>query len=197
MIPEFDPAEHAYRFGDKPVPGVTSVIRSALGDPFERVAAPVLELARQRGSAVHRACELDDEDRLDEESLDPRIVPYVQAWRRFRREFAFDVLFAEQPLYSLVSGCAGTPDVVAESRGEVLVIDRKTGLPGIAAALQTAAYAEIVADHLCLTSPTSPRRFALRMLATGRYQFHEYTAPSDWRDFLACLAVHRLKGRIH
>lgn len=193
----FDPAEHAYTWRGKPVPGVTSVIRGSLGDPFERVARDVLEHARQRGSAVHKACELDDEGRLDEATVDPRIVPYVEAWRKFRREYRFEVLFAERPLYSAISGFAGTPDLVGRLLdGAILVIDRKTGLPGPAAALQTAAYAELAAYELHLDSPTAPRRFALRMLPSGKYQFHEYTQPGDWRDFLACLVVHRLKGRL-
>lgn len=192
----FDAAAHAYAWSGRPVPSVTSIIRSVLGDPFERVAAPVLEHARQRGSAVHKACELDDEGRLDESTVDRRIVPYVEAWREFRREFPFTVLFAETPLYSMVNGFAGTPDVAAQlDDGSVICIDRKTGLPGIGAALQTAAYSELIADKLSLASPLAVGRFALRMLPTGRYRFDEYSNPRDWREFLACLTVYRLRER--
>lgn len=189
---EFDPVEHAYRWQGRRVPGVTTIIRGALGDPFERVAANVLEHARQRGQAVHKACELDDAGDLDESTVDARIVPYVEAWRAFRREFKFEVLCAERPLYSPTYGYAGTPDVVARlADGSLCIIDRKTGLPGPAAAMQTAAYA-VLADR----AATNVGRFALRMLPTGKYRFDEYSNPADWRDFYACLAVHRLKERI-
>jgi hypothetical protein len=192
---EFDPVEHAYRWQGKPVPGVTTIIRGALGDPFEHVAAPVLERARQRGSAVHKACELDDAGCLDEATVDARIVPYVEAWRKFRREFGFRVQFAERPLYHAVHGYAGTPDCAIElACGLPAIVDRKTGLPGPAAALQTAAYAELA--YWLDAPPRQVRRFALRMLPNGRYQMHEYTNPGDFRDFLACLAVHRLKERL-
>lgn len=192
---EFEPVAHEYRWQSRPVPSVTTIIRGALGDPFERVAAPILERARQRGNAVHKACELDDAGTLDEATVDPQIAAYVEAWRAFRREFKFRVLFSERPLYSEQYGYAGTPDVVAElDDGSTLVIDRKTGLPGPAAALQTAAYAEFIEQEL--KRCTNPARFALRMLPSGKYRFDEYSNRSDWRDFLACLAVHRLKERI-
>lgn len=192
---EFDPVAHAYRWQGRPVPGVTTIIRGALGDPFERVAANVLEHARQRGQAVHKACELDDAGDLDETTVDVRIWPYVAAWRAFRREFRFRVIFAERPLFSDVHGYAGTPDcAIALPDGAHAVVDRKTGLPGPAAALQTAAYAHLIDATFGAADPM--RRFALRMLPTGKYRFDEYTNPRDWPDFLGCLAVHRLKERI-
>lgn len=192
---EFDAPSHVYRFNGREVPSVTTIIRSALGDPFERVAARVLEFARQRGTAVHRACELDDAGQLDESTVDERIWPYVDAWRTFRRQFKFHVLFAERPLYLDRYGIAGTPDVAIMLPSEdIAVVDRKTGLPGAAAALQTAAYAELITDVYATRKP--PRRFSLRMRPTGRYTFDEYTSPRDWPDFLACLTVHRLKERI-
>lgn len=191
---EFDPVQHVYRVAGGVVPGVTTVIRGALGDPFERVAAPILERARQRGNAVHKACELDDAGMLDESSVDPKIAAYVDAWRAFRREFAFRVLFAERPLYSALYGYAGTPDVVGVFEdSSVIVIDRKTGLPGPAAALQTAAYAALVAEA---TPCAVPARFALRMLPSGKYRMDEYSGVADWRDFLSCLNVHRLRERL-
>lgn len=192
----FDEAAHAYQWKGATVPGVTTIIRGALGNPFERVAAEVLERARQRGSAVHKACELDDAGTLDESSVDVRIVPYVEAWRKFRRQFAFRVIFAEKPLYSTAHGYAGTPDCAIEfDDGGCAVLDRKTGLPGPAAALQTAAYANLVEAENGRFD-FNARRFALRMLPTGKYALHEYTSPGDFRDFLACLVVRRLQERI-
>lgn len=188
---EFHSDGHRYTWCGRPVPSVTTVIRTALGDPFERVAATVLELARQRGKAVHKACELDDAGELDETTVDARIVPYIDAWRRFRKEFPFTVLEAEKERYNAQHGYAGTPDcLIAFGRRDIAVVDRKTGLPGIGAALQTAAYARFWLNG------DSMRRFALRMMPTGKYQFTEYKDPGDWRDFLACLAVHRLKERL-
>jgi hypothetical protein len=196
---DFEPLEHVYRVAGARKRNVTGIIRDALGNPFERVAPGVLEAARQRGTAVHRACELDDAGNLVEDSLDPRIVPYVQGWREFRRHFRFEVLFAELPLFLPLYDLAGTPDCVVQFDDERFgVIDRKTGLPGPAAALQTAAYAELARPLLVpiheIRVPI--RRFALQMLPTGRPRLHEYDSPRDWPDFLACLTVLRLKERL-
>lgn len=192
---EFDPIEHRYTWEGRAVPSVTWILRSALGNPFERVAAELLEFARQRGIAVHRACELDDAGRLDEASVDPRILPYVEAWRVFRQQFLFEVLFAERPLYHRANRYAGTPDcVVRFPDGRRGVVDRKTGFPGPLAALQTAGYVNLCHAEFGMDADQM-RRFALRMLPTGRYRLEEYTAPGDLRDFLACLAVYRLKER--
>lgn len=197
---EFDPVGHAYTLDGQRVPSVTQVIRSALGDPFEHVARDILAFAQQRGRAVHRACELDDDGELDESTVDPRIAAYVEAWREFRRAFRFEVLFAECPLCAALHGFAGTPDcVIRFDDGALGVLDRKTGLPGVAAALQTAAYAELArieVEQWGGPPRAEIRRYALRMLPTGRYQLHPYTSPRDWPDFLACLTTLRLKERI-
>lgn len=69
------------------------------------------EEGRERGSYVHLATHLDDMGELDESSLDPVIVPYLEAWRRFKRESGFIVERSEVPMVSTAYRYAGTPDV--------------------------------------------------------------------------------------
>lgn len=190
----FDEPTHAYAWQGKPVPGVTAVIRGALGDPFARIDPDVLERKRAIGKAAHRAVELDDAGKLDEATVHPAVVPYLEAWRAFRRESGFAPLLSEQKGYHETYGYAGQLDVLGRINGDRAVVDLKTGLPGLQAAIQTAAYAMLVPYEL--TPGLQPRRFALLAQINGRYKFIEYTAPGDWRDFLACLAVYRLKQRI-
>jgi hypothetical protein len=68
--------------------------------------------SRDRGSMVHLATHYDDIGELDEESLDPVIVPYLEAWRKFKRESGFVVEQSEVPMMSTVYKYAGTPDVI-------------------------------------------------------------------------------------
>ena len=64
---------------------VTQVIdRSGLVD-----TSHFTEFHRMRRQAVHMACEYDDRGCLDESSIDPRILPYVEAYRRFKAEVEF------------------------------------------------------------------------------------------------------------
>lgn len=198
----FDPVEHRYAWKGARVPSVTQIIASALGDPFANVPEHVLAHKRAIGQAAHLACHLDDAGELDDESVHEEVRPYLEAWRAFRREFPARVFVSEQPFYTVAHGYAGTPDraVLIEppyAAAWIAVVDLKTGLPGAAAALQTAAYQHLVAQ-CCpeIVGAKHMRRFALQALSNGRYRLLEYAAPSDWRDFLACLAVYRLKERI-
>lgn len=191
----FDPVNHEYTWQGKRVPGVTSIIGAALGDAFSGVPREVLEYARQRGKAVHRACELDAAGKLDEASVADEIRPYLVAWRDFRRMYPINVVRSEFPMFHGALGYAGMPDIVFETPCSWGIIDIKTGLPGIRAKLQTAAYLELAKATL---SPTSGaiKRFALQLGSNGRPTVVEHGAhAADWRDFLSCLNVYNLKLR--
>ena len=68
------------------------------------------DYSRDRGSLVHLATHYDDEGELDDDSLDPVIVPYVEAWRKFKRESGFVVEESEIPMYSATYRYAGIFD---------------------------------------------------------------------------------------
>ena len=191
----FDPVAHRYAWKGRTVPGVTDIISSALGNPFADVPPAVLEHKRAIGVAAHLACHLDDEGKLDESTVHPEVAPRLAAWREFRRAFRFEVYASERPLYHSLHGYAGTPDrgVFVIDGAWRAVIDLKTGLPGPAAALQTAAYAHLL--EATFGTPVD-RRFALQARDDGTFRLVEYESPADWRDFLSCLNVHRLKERI-
>jgi hypothetical protein len=198
----FDPVRHEYTVDGRVVRHVTGVLRSALGDPFARVPMHVLERKRQIGQAAHRAIELDDAGDLDELSVHPEVTPYLEAWRDFRRQFPFVVILSEQWLYSPVLDLATTPDRVvtlrdpdgdASDAAAVAVVEFKSGLPGPLAGLQTAAQA-LVFEHCSGITPR--RRFAMQAKPDGKYRLTEYTSPGDFRDFLSCLNIVRLKERL-
>lgn len=190
----FDPIAHTYTADGARLPSVTQVIASALGNAFANVPDHVLEHKRRIGEATHLACHLDDLGDLDEASVHPEVLPRLEAWRAFRDETGFEVLLSEQPL-SHPLGYAGMPDRYGLLAGARANVDLKTGLPGLRAGLQTAAYAALI-DHELGADDVPMRRFALHALPNGRYRMTEYTRPGDWRDFLACLAVHNLKEKL-
>ena len=182
---EFDEPTHVYRWNGAIVPSVTQIIRAALGNPFEFVSEAVLDHKRKIGVAAHKAVELDSQGVLDDETVHPLVMPYLVAWRQFREQWPCEILDSEAKMYSGTYGFAGTPDLFAKLHdGSYCVIDLKTGLPGPQAAIQTAAYANFV---------EATRRFALQARNDGKYRLTEYTNPSDWPDFLACLRIFRLK----
>lgn len=105
---EFTEEGHIYTADGRRLESVTGILK-AEGFIDDRWFT---EEARERGSFVHLARHLDDMGELDEESLDPVIVPYLEAWRRFRRESGFVVERSEVPGMSSSYLYAGTPDVI-------------------------------------------------------------------------------------
>ena len=105
---EFKEEGHVYTFGKKHLPSVTGILKSEgfIDDRFFD------DYSRNRGSMVHLACHLDDINDLDEGSLDPAIIPYLTAWRLFKKESGFIVEKSEQPRMSSAYQFAGTPDCI-------------------------------------------------------------------------------------
>lgn len=68
------------------------------------------DYVRDRGSNIHRACHLDDTGELDEDTVGPVERPYLEAYRKFKRESGFIVEESEVPKANLKYLYAGTPD---------------------------------------------------------------------------------------
>jgi len=75
--------------------------------------------SRDRGSMIHLATAYDDQGELDEETLDPVIIPYLEAWRRFRKESGFIPEQIEPPMMSTAYKYAGTPDRIGDLPGRI------------------------------------------------------------------------------
>jgi hypothetical protein len=75
--------------------------------------------SRDRGSMIHLATHYDDMGELDEETLDPVIRPYLEAWRKFRKESGFVPEVIEVPMMSINYRYAGTPDRIGQLPGKI------------------------------------------------------------------------------
>ncbi|MFA5409739.1 MAG: hypothetical protein WC343_13290 [Bacilli bacterium] len=105
---EFDEESHTYRYEGVKLPSVTGILK-AEGFIDARFYD---EFSRQRGTAAHLACHYDDLGILDESTIDPVILPYLSAWRKFRAESGFVVTVSEAPLMSAAYRFAGKPDAI-------------------------------------------------------------------------------------
>lgn len=188
---EFDPASHTYRYRGTKLPSVTTVLDRYSG--LEHVAPDVLEAAAELGTHVHAACHLFNEERLDRETLDPALLPYVQAWERFLTETGAVVLHSERRVVSPRHGYAGTLDtIVAWGKREPLIdIKSTTSLPRTVGP-QTAAYAEAWQE---MTGRRIRDRYCVHLKPDGRYALHKLDDPRDWQVFKAALVVHQWLAR--
>lgn len=166
---------------------VTQILRLAFGDQYAGIPASVLEYGASRGTAVHSATQYLDEEDLDESSLDPAVIPYLDAWRRFRSDTGLEVLACELPVESKRYQFDGHPDRVVLFRGRRAILDLKaTAALSPLVALQTAGYAIAYEEQ---TGERIAARLAVRLLPDGTYRLESYTDRTDRFVFLAALQV--------
>jgi hypothetical protein len=198
----FDEAEHRYALDGHPVPGVTTVLSKAFGDPWKMVPEASRQYALELGRAVHRWCELDDTGKLTPETMPKgeQMCGYLNAWRKYKADFVTEIVAVEQPIYSVRYQYAGTFDFVAKTimphqKPPVLtMIDRKTGVafhPFYS--LQTAAYALAWEE---LNHPLKiNRRVTVLLKADGTYKPEVHTDTTDRNQFLAALSCVAWKNK--
>lgn len=142
---EFDEKLHKYSMNGRPVPGVTDVLESVGISDFSFVNKADLEYAKQRGTAVHSACEMHDNGTLEPESVDPVVSPYLEGWMKFKNDYDVEILENELRVYDPIYCYAGTLDKIAKIRVDFfgqkrVLIDIKSGGETRASPPQTAAY---------------------------------------------------------
>lgn len=170
------------------LPSVTEILQAA---GLIDVAWFTVE-ARERGSAVHRACELYDRGILDFESLDARIEPYVRAYMAFRanrKEEKFE--WIETPMMDQARVYAGTPDRILQSKSRA-VWDLKTGGEQRWHSIQLAAYVHLFEDEFTYD------RFCIYLKNDGSYQVRQFSKSEYFEDinlFNAALVIHDAKSR--
>ncbi len=179
----FDAASHVYRDKDgRPVPGVTRVINTIITpNAFSMVSAELLEAASDFGRNVHHACHLLNGDELDEEALDPELIPYVNGWKRCVRETGMTVRASEIRVFHKRYRYAGTYDVLATIACKDWMVDIKSGLVPWTTGYQTAAYQEAI-------SPKPKGRLCVQ-LKPDDYSITEYKSTADFPVFLHALAL--------
>lgn len=182
----FDETRHEYAFMGARVPGVTELLRPLVD--FSMVPPAILEAKCDLGRRVHLACQLDDEDDLEESSVEEDVEPYLVAWRAFLRDSGAIVVLNEQRVFEPMFGYAGTLDNVLLLNGQKYLVDKKTSISTpMSAGPQTAAYMRALGD-LSIT-----RRAAVRLRPDGTYRFDELTGHDDWPCFLSCLTLYKFK----
>jgi hypothetical protein len=104
---EFDEATHTYSYNGFVLPSVTQILQA---EGFVNTAF-YDEWSRNKGSMVHLAVKYYLSGELDEETLDPEIVPYLTAFKKFMRDSRFQFDEVEQAGRNTTWNYAGTYDL--------------------------------------------------------------------------------------
>lgn len=171
------------------LPRVTEVLSIMGISNFDRVPVDILEASSHFGTAVHLATQLDDLGTLDMAELSKPILPYLEAWRKFRKDF--NLMFNKDEIeISLVChkyNFRGTPDRIAKPEG--ILVDIKTGSSIYpSTAIQCAAYS-ILAEA---NGIRIKKRLCVHLKEKG-YAVTPYNDASDKSIFLSCLNVYNWK----
>jgi hypothetical protein len=175
----------------KELPRVTAILRESGLSDFSKVNASVLIHAQEFGSAAHKACELDDLGILDMDKLSAPLLPYLEAWRKFRKDYNLSFVRdeIERHLVSTKWNFQGTPDRIA--RADNILVDIKTSTviyPSVA--IQCAAYTILAEEN----GMKIKKRFCVQLKEDG-YSVTPYNEISDRTVFLSALNCYRFKQK--
>lgn len=178
---------HTYTVDGIVRPSVTEIM-APLYD-WSRVPLDVLETARERGVAVHRALELLDRNELDENSVDPRIDGYIDAYLNFvASRGAIEWILIECPLYHRTLGYAGTPDRYGYVDGMLTVLDFKTTatmMPQFS--VQLSGYTSLISS----THEPPKQAMCLRLLRNGTFELKIESPVAALPIFMSCLTLYK------
>lgn len=186
---DFQEEGHVYTVDGKVVPSVTQVLEPLYD--WSGIPRRVLEVAAERGKAVHKACELHALGTLDESSLDEEVAAYLNGYKKFLADTGFKPERVEEVIYSAEGGYAGTSDLTGRLRRKNLLVDIKSGVMSPVTGAQTSAYAKAITD-------AHGDKFAGRYglyLRPNDYRFVLYDDPTDWLVFRSCLNLWRWRQR--
>lgn len=197
---EFTEKTHSYHLeSGQEIPSVSKVLELAGISDVSGIPLANLQRAADRGTAVHLACRFLDEDDLVFDSIDPKILPYVVAYQKFKEAYEFVPEVIERPM---VGECAGmrygmTLDRVGRMttpEGEFRVLlDLKTASkPSNAWPIQTAAY---LIGFSGSDSGSRPGRAVVHLTKDATFKVLVHDLDSDFKVWEAVLTLAYWKGK--
>lgn len=181
MIPvSFDEALHRY----------TRTDTGEILPPITKIIAVVMQIgswhhdedAAMRGTAVHRASHLISMHGRSLDGLHPVVLPFASEWMKFQTEMEYKALWWERYLGSEL-GYGGTPDTLGYMKGDLTLLEEKTGQVPITVGLQLAGQARLIRENF--PDLPRPKRRVVNLPGTGNYKLLSgITHPKfGWLDF--------------
>ena len=109
---DFTVDSHTFAHNGEVLPSVTRILKDAHLTPEGYLFIDPYYLTR--GTYIHTATEYHDKGTLDESDLDPEIVPYLEAYKVFKRDFPGQLTGIEKKLWHPKLKYAGIIDRTIE-----------------------------------------------------------------------------------
>lgn len=192
---QFDEATHRYTLDGVELPSVTKILDDVF-DEYRSIDPETLRRAQERGTAVHKACELHDMAQLDFSSVDETIAPYLEGYIKFVSETKFEHHAVEQKVVSRKYGYAGTLDrlgVLGKSKRRCQIDLKSAVSVSRSVGPQTAAYEQAAREEHWIEPKEIIDRYALQLRADGGYRLLPCKSPADFSVFLSALTIYKFK----
>jgi hypothetical protein len=167
-------------------PSVTEVLDLAGMVDLSMIPTRYLEAARVRGTKVHHRIDRLSNDPASAawETPDPVVVPYIEAWERWKVESGFVMEKAEQVVVSDRWKFAGTFDVLGIIDDRWALVDHKARY-----ALTPEVGPQLAGYEIALDLGEPVDRYALLLKPNGKYDQVRCKDRTDRNTFLAANIV--------
>ena len=178
----FDEKEHIYTEDGKRLPSVTDIVNDECGNP-----GYATEWHLNRGTQVHRCMALYLAERLDLESVDPRIRARVDQGIKAVKDLQIHPRAIEHRMSHKTLGFAGTPDLLAEMQGKPrdCGVDWKSS-HARETEIQVGGYTALYEDQ-----GYNLRAYFEIVLEDDTYRVYEYQPRRSRGLFLAALSLYK------
>lgn len=187
---EFDAKTHTYTLDGRQIPSVSEIIRFAHREVYEDPNPTLMDIAADRGTRVHRACQELDESGTTE--ADEDIAGYINAYIKFREEHEVHWSGIEEMIHGDTAGgeFAGTLDRWGTLDGKKVILDIKTSSKimkkhQLLYAMQMTAY---WLGLMCYPTELPDELVILHLKSDGTYKL--IYVDKKVEEFYACLLLH-------
>jgi len=175
-------------------PHVTQIIQEAGLSDYGDVPQGIMNFAANRGDVGHKTCELYDLENLRLDTVDERIMPYLQAWIKFKKDTGAVIEVIEQRVVSEKYHYQGTPDRIAVIGGKRGLLEIKlTAQLMPSTAYQLAAYQQAWNEQHPTQRATTKYAVLLRNNGIPEYPPKDFFRPGDFNVFLSALVIMNAK----
>lgn len=115
---------HRYTIDGETVPSVSELCRFLSREIYGEIAQWRLDNAAERGSRVHKLCEVLD--LYGKADVPDDLLPYLHAYLAFRRDHDVQWTAVEKAMYHKTDRYAGTLDRIGTVDGSAVIVDIKT-----------------------------------------------------------------------
>ena len=185
---EFNEAEHVYTVDGIVRPGITDILKkTGISKDYDGVDP----FYRDRGIAVHLAIKFFLKGTLDESTLDPVCVPYLEGFKSWWTEAPLRrVQASEMPLYSERLGFCGTLDLVTAGT----ILDMKCSKdPDPASEVQGAAQQVLWFDNFNFQLPFN----VLQLPGDGTFKLIDYRQDHPIKLWESVMEVYKWKCKAY